>query len=466
LTIANYQQTDHQLTSDSAKEILRDNSLTFAEKALSMRSVMEPSSPSNTDRGSSLQHLKAGDIAIVNVDLAMAQDSTGPLAIKSLKEMRIDKLLNPSKVLLVIDHTFPAADEKVANLHAMMREFAADQGCMLVEGSISHQHILEYLASPGMIILGADSHTCQAGCVGAFATGIGSTEIAAVWASGRLWLRVPETIKVVLSGNLEKGVFPRDLIIDFIGKMGEDGANYKALEWFFSDDKLRKEFTMDSRACISNASMECGAKISVFPFDKITQEYLDQNPRVNNNNNNSNQQFIDIQPGQAAKYLDKMEIECNRIEPMIAGPDHPDVVHSVDEIAGLEVDQAFIGSATNGRIEDLEVAARILRGRRVHRNTRCIVTPTSIKVYEEAIKRGYVQIYLDAGAVFTNATCGACVGTHLGALGEEEICISSSSRNFVGRMGALTSTVYLASPATVAASAIEGKIADPRGYLK
>jgi 3-isopropylmalate/(R)-2-methylmalate dehydratase large subunit len=465
LTIANYRQTDPQLASDSAKGILKDNSLTFAEKALSMRSVMDLSSPSNTSNGSSLKQLKAGDIAIVNVDLAMAQDSTGPLAIKSLKEMRIDKLRDPSKVLLVIDHTFPAADEKVANLHAMMREFAADQGCMLVEGSISHQHIQEYLASPGMIILGADSHTCQAGCVGAFATGIGSTEIAAVWASGRLWLRVPETIKVVLSGNLEKGVFARDLILDFIGKMGEDGANYRALEWFFSDDKVRKEFTMDSRACISNASMECGAKISVFPFDKITQEYLDQNPRVKNNNN-SNQQSIEIQPGQDAKYLDKMEIECNRIEPLIAGPDHPDVVRSVDEMAGLEIDQAFIGSATNGRIEDLEVAARILKGRRVHRNTRCIVTPTSIKVYEEAIKRGYVQIYLDAGAVFTNATCGACVGTHLGALGEEEICISSSSRNFVGRMGALTSTVYLASPATVAASAIEGKIADPRRYLK
>jgi 3-isopropylmalate/(R)-2-methylmalate dehydratase large subunit len=465
LTIVNYRQTDPQLASDSAKEILKDNSLTFAEKALSMRSVMDLSSPSNTSNGSSLKQLKAGDIAIVNVDLAMAQDSTGPLAIKSLKEMRIDKLRDPSKVLLVIDHTFPAADEKVANLHAMMREFAADQGCMLVEGSISHQHILEYLASPGMIILGADSHTCQAGCVGAFATGIGSTEIAAVWASGRLWLRVPETIKVVLSGNLEKGVFARDLILDFIGKMGEDGANYRALEWFFSDDKVRKEFTMDSRACISNASMECGAKISVFPFDKITQEYLDQNPRVKNNNN-SNQQSIEIQPGQDAKYLDKMEIECNRIEPMVAGPDHPDVVRSVDEMAGLEIDQAFIGSATNGRIEDLEVAARILKGRRVHRNTRCIVTPTSIKVYEEAIKRGYVQIYLDAGAVFTNATCGACVGTHLGALGEEEICISSSSRNFVGRMGALTSTVYLASPATVAVSAIEGKIADPRRYLK
>jgi 3-isopropylmalate/(R)-2-methylmalate dehydratase large subunit len=245
--------------------------------------------------------------------------------------------------------------------------------------------------------------------------------------------------------------------------MGEDGANYKALEWFFSDEQVRKEFTMDSRACISNASMECGAKISIFPFDKITKDYLDQNPRANHN---SNPQSIEIQPGQAANYIDKMEIECNKIQPMIAGPDHPDVVYSVDEMAGLEVDQAFIGSATNGRIEDLEIAARVLKGRRVHRNTRCIVTPTSIKVYEEAIRRGYVQIYLEAGAIFTNATCGACVGTHLGALGEEEICISSSSRNFVGRMGSLTSKVYLSSPATVAASAIEGKVADPRAYLE
>jgi 3-isopropylmalate/(R)-2-methylmalate dehydratase large subunit len=463
LTIANYQQTDPLFTSDSAKEILKDNSLTFAEKALSVKSAQDLSAFSNSTSDLSNNHLRAGDIAIVSVDLAMAQDSTGPLAIKSLKEMRIDKIRDPSKVLLVIDHTFPAADEKVANLHSMMREFASQQGCMLVEGSISHQHILEYLASPGMIILGADSHTCQAGCVGAFATGIGSTEIAAIWASGRMWLRVPETIKITLSGNLEKGVFARDLILDFIGKMGEDGANYRALEWFFSDDEIRKEFTMDSRACISNASMECGAKISVFPFDKITKDYLDQNPRPTKKNS---QQSIEIQPGRDVNYLDKMEIECNRIEPMIAGPDHPDVVHSVDEMTGLEVDQAFIGSATNGRIEDLEVAARILKGRRVHRNTRCIVTPTSVKVYEEAIRRGYVQIYLDAGAVFTNATCGACVGTHLGALGEEEICISSSSRNFVGRMGALTSTVYLASPATVAASAIEGKIADPRRYLE
>jgi 3-isopropylmalate/(R)-2-methylmalate dehydratase large subunit len=375
--------------------------------------------------------------------------------------MGIDKLHDPSKALLVIDHTFPAADEKVANLHALIRDFVSKHNCMKIEGSISHQHILEYLATPGMMILGADSHTCQAGCVSAFATGIGSTEIAAVWATGQLWLRVPETIKINLSGTFNKGVFARDLILDYIGKVGEDGANYKALEWKFSNDYVKRQFSMDSRACISNASMECGAKISVFPTDEITTKYLDENPRINNNMGGK----IEIQPGTSAKYKDEFEIECDKIEPQVSGPDNIDKVHLIEELANVEIDQAFIGSSTNGRIEDLEIAAHMLKGRKVHKNTRCVVTPASVKVYEDAIRRGYVEIYLESGAVFTNATCGACVGTHLGALGENEICISSSSRNFVGRMGALSSKVYLASPATVAASAIEGKIADPRRYL-
>jgi 3-isopropylmalate/(R)-2-methylmalate dehydratase large subunit len=446
----NKQQRTYSLS--SIKNIVEDESLTFAEKAVNIKS---------TQHDASQTHLNAGDIAVVKADLAMAQDSTGPLAIRSLNEMRVDRLYDASKVLLVIDHTFPAADEKVANLHTMIREFSSKHGCQLVEGSISHQHILEYLASPGMMILGADSHTCQAGCVGAFATGIGSTELAAVWTTGELWLRIPETIRIKLSGNFRKGVFARDLILDYIKNVGEDGANYIALEWLFSDSNLRKSFSIDSRACISNASMECGAKISVFPSDDLTRKYLEENPRSWNNEVLS----VDIQSGRSAKYIDEVEIECNRIDPMVSGPDHVDAVNSIDEMKGIEIDQAFIGSSTNGRIEDLEIAAHILKGRKVHKNTRCIVTPASVKVYEGAIRRGYVETYLEAGAVFTNATCGACVGTHLGALGESEICISSSSRNFVGRMGALSSKVYLASPATVAASALEGKIADPRSYL-
>lgn len=434
------------------KNILEDKSLTFAEKAISIKNVQTRSNKSKISM--------SGDIVVVDVDLAMAQDSTGPLAIRSLNEMGIDKLHDPSKVLLVIDHTFPAADEKVANLHALIRDFAFKHDCMLVEGSISHQHILEYLATPGMMILGADSHTCQAGSVSAFASGIGSTEIAAVWATGQLWLRVPETIKINLSGAFDKGVYARDLILDYIGRVGEDGANYKALEWKFSNDYVKKQFSIDSRACISNASMECGAKISVFPTDEITTRYLHEYPRISNNSIG-----VNIQSGTSANYKDEFELECDKIEPQVSGPDNIDNIHSVDELANVEIDQTFIGSSTNGRIEDLEVAAHILKGRKVHKNTRCVVTPASVKVYEDAIKRGYVEIYLESGAVFTNATCGACVGTHLGALGENEICISSSSRNFVGRMGALSSKIYLASPATVAASAIEGRITDPRRYL-
>jgi 3-isopropylmalate/(R)-2-methylmalate dehydratase large subunit len=434
------------------KNILEDKSLTFAEKAISIKSVETLANKSKISM--------SGDIVVVEVDLAMAQDSTGPLAIRSLNEMGIDKLHDPSKVLLVIDHTFPAADEKVANLHALIRDFAFKHDCMLVEGSISHQHILEYLATPGMMILGADSHTCQAGSVSAFASGIGSTEIAAVWATGQLWLRVPETIKINLSGAFNKGVYARDLILDYIGRVGEDGANYKALEWKFSNDYVKNQFSIDSRACISNASMECGAKISVFPTDEITTRYLHEYPRISNNSIG-----VNIQSGTSANYKDEFELECDKIEPQVSGPDNIDNIHSVDELANVEIDQAFIGSSTNGRIEDLEVAAHILKGRKVHKNTRCVVTPASVQVYEDAIKRGYVEIYLESGAVFTNATCGACVGTHLGVLGENEICISSSSRNFVGRMGALSSKIYLASPATVAASAIEGRITDPRRYL-
>ena len=453
------QQNEEKQDVSHIKNILDDNSLTFAEKIISIKNV-------ETRNKKSTIISRSGDIVIVDVDLAMAQDSTGPLAIRSLNEMGIDSLHDPAKALLVIDHTFPAADEKVANLHAMMREFASKHNCMLVEGSISHQYILEYLAAPGMMILGADSHTCQAGCVGAFASGIGSTEVAAVWTTGQLWLRIPETIKINISGIFNEGVFARDLILDYIGKVGEDGANYKALEWKFSNEDIRNQFSMDSRACISNASMECGVKISVFPVDLISRNYLDDNPRMNNNSSNdkSYMKQIEIHPGNSAEYLDEFEIECNNIKPCVSGPNHIDIVHSVDELENVEVDQAFIGSSTNGRIEDLEIAARILKGRKVHKNTRCVVTPASVRVYEDAIRRGYVEIYLEAGAVFTNATCGACVGTHLGALGDNEICISSSSRNFVGRMGALSSKVYLASPATVAASAIEGKIADPRRY--
>ena len=423
------------------QDILDDNSLSFAEKVISLRA----------DGGEKSHH--RGDIAVIPADLAMAQDSTGPLAIKVFGEMGVSKVWDPSRIHLVIDHSFPAPDEKVANLHHLMREFVKKYGVRLVEGSISHQHLLENHVVPGMVLFGADSHTCQGGAVGAFATGIGSSEMAAVWASGRLWVKVPESLKINLSGQFKKGVYARDVISHFIGMVGEDGGNYQSLEW---KGPAVKDLSIASRACISNNSMECGCKLSIFEVDPATQEYFKSINR---------KPMYEIHAGPKASYKDEYDIDLGGLGPEVAEPGNVDKVKSVDELQGTPVDQAFIGSSTNGRYEDLVVAAKIFKGHKVKAGTRCIVTPASRHIFEQAINNGLAEIFLQSGAIFTNATCGACVGTHLGVLGENEVCISSSPRNYVGRMGAITAKIYLSSPATAAASAIEGKIADPRRYL-
>ncbi len=423
------------------QSILNDDSLTFAEKIISIKA----------DSGEKGRH--PGDITVLPADLAMAQDSTGPLAIKVFNEMGVQKLWDPSRIHLVIDHTYPASDEKVANLHNLMREFAKKMGCRVVEGSISHQHLMEHHVVPGMVLFGADSHTCQGGAMAAFATGIGSSEMAGVWATGKLWVRIPESVKVNLTGSFKKGVYARDIISHFIGMVGEDGGNYKSLEWH---GPAVKDLTMASRACISNNSMECGCKLSVFEMDGATQEYLKSVNR---------KPMLEVHAGKKARYKEEYEVNLEKLEPQVAEPGNVDKVKTVSELEGHPIDQSFIGSSTNGRIEDLVVAGKILKGHKVKSGTRCIITPASRAVFEQSINNGLAEIFLQAGAVFTNATCGACVGTHLGALGENEICISSSPRNYMGRMGATSAKIYLASPATCAASAIEGKVADPRRYL-
>ena len=420
---------------------MNDASLTFAEKIISVRA-----------KGTEKVH-RPGDITVLPADLAMAQDSTGPLAIKVFGDMGAPKVWDPSRIHLVIDHTFPAADEKVANLHHLMREFVKKYGVRLVEGSISHQHLLENHVVPGMVLFGADSHTCQGGAVGAFATGIGSSEMAAVWASGKLWVRVPESLKVKLTGQFNKGVYARDVISHFIGMVGEGGGNYRSIEW---KGPSVNNLTMASRACISNNSMECGCKLSIFEVDAVTQDYFKSVNR---------RPMYEVHAGPKAHYKDEYEIDLEKLEPEVAEPGNVDKVKAVEDVEGTPIDEAFIGSSTNGRYEDLAVAAKILKGHKVKSGTRCVVTPASRHVFEQAINEGLAEIFLQSGAVFTNATCGACVGTHLGVLGDNEVCISSSPRNYVGRMGALTSKIYLSSPATAAASAIEGKIADPRRYL-
>src|SRR6059058_2312893 len=387
------------------QDILNDDSLTFAEKIIGIRA-----------EGSEKVH-HPGEITVLPADMAMAQDSTGPLAIKVFGEMGVPKVWDPSRIHLVIDHTFPAADEKVANLHHMMRDFAKKHGVRLVEGSISHQHLLENHIVPGMVLFGADSH------------------------------------KVNLTGQFKKGIYARDVISHFIGMVGEDGGNYKSIEW---KGHAVKALSMSSRACISNNSMECGCKLSVFEVDPATQEYFRSVNR---------KPMYEVHAGTKARYKDEYDIDLDKLEPKVAEPGNVDKVKAVEEVEGTPIDEAFIGSSTNGRYEDLVVAAKVLKGHKINSGTRCIVTPASRHVFEQAIKEGLAEIFLQSGAVFTNATCGACVGTHLGVLGENEVCISSSPRNYVGRMGAITAKIYLSSPATAAASAIEGKIADPRRYL-
>jgi 3-isopropylmalate/(R)-2-methylmalate dehydratase large subunit len=423
-----------------SQAILNDTSLTFAEKIISVRAD-----------NSRTHH--PGEITVIPADLAMAQDSTGPLAIKVFNEMGISKVWDASKIHLAIDHSFPAPDEKVANLHQLMRAFQKKHGVRLVEGSISHQHLLENHIVPGMVLFGADSHTCQGGAVGAFATGIGSSEMAALWASGKLWIRVPQSIKVNLTGQLKKGVYARDIISYFIGQVGEDGGSYRSLEW---KGLAVKDLTIASRACISNNSMECGCKLSIFEVDATTQEYFKTVKR---------KPFLEIHAGSKATYENEYNIDLGKLEPEIAEPGNVDKVKTVRDVEGIAVDQAFIGSSTNGRYEDLVVAAKILKGHKVKAGTRCVITPASRDVFEKALNNGLAEIFLQSGAVFTNSTCGACVGTHLGVLGENEVCISSSPRNYIGRMGATSAKIYLSSPATAAASAIDGQITDPRKYL-
>src|SRR5437899_9202762 len=317
--------------------------------------------------------LHPGDIVVLPVDLAMAQDSTGPLSIKVIREMGIKKLWDPSRIHLVIDHTYPAADEKVANLHNLIREFVRVMGCRLVEGSISHQHLLESHVVPGMLLFGADSHTCQGGAVGAFATGVGSSDMAAIWATGKIWARVPESVKVNLTGKLEKGVYARDAISHFIGRVGEDGGNYRSIEW---KGPAVKTLSMASRACISNNSMECGCKLSVFEVDPATQEYFRSVNR---------KPMYEVHAGTKAHYRDEYDIDLDKLEPEVAEPGNVDKVKTVEEVEGTPIDEAFIGSSTNGRYEDLLVAAKVLKGHKVNPDTRCVVTPASRHVFEPAI---------------------------------------------------------------------------------
>jgi len=399
------------------------------------------------------KEVKPGDLATVKIDLAMANDVTAPLAIKILEKYHIDKVFDPERIALVLSHFVPAKDIKSAEQSKIVRDFAKKHNIkwFFQEGEGIEHTILpeEGLVVPGDLVVGADSHTCTYGALGAFSTGMGSTDIAYAMATGETWLRVPHSMKFIFYGKPSPWVMGKDLILHTIGQIGVDGALYKAME--FEGEAIR-HLSMDQRFTITNMAVEAGAKNGIIAPDEKTLQYVSQRAK-------KTWKVYHSDPD--AEYSEIYEWDAGKLEPLVAWPYLPSNVHPVSASTHITIDQAFIGSCTNGRIEDLRVAAKILKGRKVHPYVRCIVIPASKKVYMQALKEGLIDIFLEAGCVVSVSTCGPCLGGHMGILAEGERCISTSNRNFPGRMGHPKSEAYLANPAVVAASAVLGRIAHP-----
>jgi len=400
-----------------------------------------------------------GEIVEANIDVAMTHDLTGPLAIKSFREIGAKKVWDSNKVVIILDHLVPASSVISAGLHKTVRNFAEEQHIKnfydVGRGGVCHQVMPEKgHVRPGEVIVGSDSHTCTYGAFGAFATGIGSTEMAAVFATGKLWFRVPEVIKVDVTGKFQKLVSAKDLTLNIIGKIGADGAIYKGLE--FGGSTIL-DMTIDGRMVLSNMAVEMGAKAGLIEPDNKTIDYV---------KSRTDKPFKAVKSDPDSIYEKIVDVDASKLEPQVAVPHSVDNVKPVSDVEDVKVDQAFIGSCTNGRLEDLRVAAQILRGKKTFKGIRLIVIPASQEIYLNAINEGLIKTFMDAGATIGNPNCGPCLGGHMGILAEGETCISTSNRNFIGRMGSTKSFVYLASPATVAASALTGKITDPRKGMK
>lgn len=399
----------------------------------------------------------AGQIVIASVDVAFLQDTTGPLAVRQFRAAGFKKPADSVKTVLFLDHAAPSPNFALSNDHVLLRGFAGETGAMLSEvgEGVCHQRVAESLAKPGDLIVGSDSHTVTAGALGAFACGMGSTDVAIAMGLGKTWFRVPESIKVVLTGKLGLGIAAKDLILYLIGKIGADGATYKALE--FAGDGVAG-LSIADRLTIANMAVEAGAKNGIFPADEITRQYLFNQGR--------SMDFKPINADENALYEKIVKIDLSKLEPMAAKPHTVDNVAPVKDLKGTKIQQVFIGTCTNGRLEDLALAARILTGKKRDQGTRFIVSPASRTILKEAIKAGYIQTLLDAGAVVIPPGCGPCLGLHQGVLGSGEVCLSTANRNFQGRMGNPEASVYLASPATAAASVITGEITDPREVIE
>ena len=414
---------------------------TLAEKILSRKSQVD---------------VYAGDIVVAGVDLAFVQDTTGPLTVREFEAAGFESLANGLRTVLFLDHAAPSPNRQLSTDHILLRSFARRIGSRLsdVGEGVCHQIVAESLAKPGDVIVGADSHTVTAGGLGAFATGMGSSDIAVAFALGKTWFRVPESIRVLVKGSFQKGVYAKDLILHLIGLIGADGATYQSLE--FSGDTI-DTMSMSGRLTIANMAVEAGAKVGLFAADEITRNYLIEQER--------GEDYQPISPDADANYIKTINIDATSIEPMVSKPHTVDNTALAKDLKGTRIQQVFIGTCTNGRLEDLAVAASILEGKKRHPETRVIIAPASKEVLLQAIAAGYIKTFIEAGAAMLPPGCAACLGLHQGVLGDGEACLSTANRNFKGRMGNPDAFIYLASPATAAATAITGEITDPREVL-
>ncbi|HYM50032.1 MAG TPA: 3-isopropylmalate dehydratase large subunit [Candidatus Limnocylindrales bacterium] len=395
------------------------------------------------------RRVRAGDVVVSPVDYAMAHDVTGPLAIEAFRSLNVP-LWDPERVILVFDHILPANTVAAAGLHRMIRAFASEYGVThLFQEGICHQVMVERgYARPGGIIVGADSHSTTYGALGCFSAGMGSTDIAVTFATGKTWFRIPETIRIDLRGQLPPGVFPKDLALQVIRRLGAEGANYLAVEW--GGDAVGA-MTIAQRLTLANLTVDFGGKAGLCEPDEITRAYL------------GDAEVSDLRP-RHPEYRQVIEVDAERLEPQIACPPAIDNVQDLSAVEGIELDEVFVGSCTNGRLEDLAIVAAFFAGRQVSPRTRTIVVPASKAVYMEALAQGYIQTFMEAGAIVMNAGCGPCLGRQHGVLAPGERALSTSNRNYAGRMGSPDAEIYLANPAVAAASALAGAIADPRRF--
>lgn len=399
------------------------------------------------------KRVEAGEIVMANIDIAMMHDLTGPLAIESFNKIGTEKVWDKNKIVVPFDHQVPADSLTSAKNHILMREFVDKQGIENfydVNAGICHQILPEFgHVVPGEIIVGADSHTCTHGAFGAFSTGIGSTDMAMVLSTGKLWFKVPETIKFDIKGQLNNNVFSKDVILKIIGEIGADGATYKSCEF---SGKVINDMIIADRMVLSNMAVEMGGKTGLIEPDNKTIDYIQKHSKKN---------YKIYRTDNDSPSLEIREINIDNLEPQVACPNNVDYVKPVSEV-DVEIDQVFLGSCTNGRISDLREAAKILKGKKVSKNTRMLIYPASRETYSKALDEGLIKIFIDSNALVMNPCCGPCLGGHTGLIGPDEVSLSTSNRNFKGRQGSPEGKVYLCSPATAAASAIEGRITTPQ----